>query len=194
VGAKLKVVFVLCTCVIVISLWRFLFQPPECFHLCPYESILTHNRLTFSSSHHVEQYSEFICPQNFRNLADWIYGWPKQAFEEQLEITTTKGYHISSCLVAGSIIYVKTDYLDKFFRKVYPYLSNQFVLVTGQSDASSPGRYLSYLENNDSKIIHWFGQNAEIHSSKSNKFTHIPIGKNTEIMSLEEIELEAMIN
>jgi hypothetical protein len=154
VGSKLKVIFILCTYVIIINLWRFVFQPPECFHLCPYESILTHNRHTFSSSYHVQQYSEAICPQNFRNLADWIYGWPKQAFEEQLEITTTKGYHITSCSVAGSIIYVKTDYLDKFFRKVYPYLSNKFVLITRQSDASSPGRCLSYLENNDSKIIH----------------------------------------
>jgi hypothetical protein len=96
--------------------------------------------------------------------------------------------------VAGSIIYVKTDYLDQFFGKVYTYLSNKFVLITGRSNDSSPDRYLSYLENNDSKIIHWYGQNAEIHSSKSNKFTHIPIGKNTEIISSEEIELEPIIN
>jgi hypothetical protein len=193
-GSKLKVIFVLCACIIVISLWRFFFQPSDCSHLCPYESMLTDNRLIFSSSHHVQQYSEFICPENFRNLADWIYGWPEQVFDEQLEVTTTKGYHITSCLVAGSIIYVKTDYLDKFFRKVYPYLSNKFVLITGRSDASSSSRYLSYLENNDSKIIHWFGQNSDIYSSKSNKFTHIPIGKNAEILSLEEIELEPMIN
>jgi len=128
----------------------------------------------------VRHYPEFICPNNFRNLADWIYRWPEQVFDEQLEITTTEGLHIAPCLASGSIIFVKTDYLDDFFGKVYPYLRNKFVLITGQSDGSSPGRYLSYLENDDTKIIHWFGQNSEIYSSKSGKFTHIPIGKSSE--------------
>jgi hypothetical protein len=105
-------------------------------------------------------------------------------FDEQLEITTTGGHHIKPCLATRSIIFVKTDYLDEFFGKVYPYLSNKFVLITGQSDASSPGRYLSYLENDDSKIVHWFGQNSEIYSSKNNKFTHIPIGKNIELICI----------
>jgi hypothetical protein len=172
----------------------FLEEPSDCSRLCPYKSILNHNRLTFDSSHVVQHYSEFVCPQNFRDLADWVYGWPKQVFDEQLEITTAKGHRIASCLATGSIIFVKTDYLDKFFGKVYPYLSNRFVLITGQSDASSPGRYLSYLEDDDSKIIHWFGQNAEIHSSKNNKFTHIPIGKNMKLAYKYEKEFESAID
>ncbi|CAF1219881.1 unnamed protein product [Adineta ricciae] len=164
-------------CSILINLYQFLYQSSNCSYLCSYKSILGKTQLTFDNSHNVPHYSEFICPQNFRNLADWVYGWPEDVFEERLEITTDKGYHIGPCLVSGSIIYVKTDHLEKFFSKVYPYLNNQFVLITGQSDASSPGRYLSYLDTHDSKIIHWFGQNSEIYASQHGRFTPIPIGK-----------------
>jgi hypothetical protein len=136
----------------------------------------------------VQHYSEFICSHNFRNLADWVYGWPEQVFDEKLEITTSKGYKITYCLPTGSIIFVKADSIDKFFRKVYPHLSNKFVLITGQSDASSPGRYLSHLEDDDSKIIHWFGQNSDIYSSKNNKFTPIPLGKNSKLISIWRFE------
>jgi hypothetical protein len=177
---KLKVILILFACSIIIFRVFSYEPPPDCSRLCPYESIPSRNRLTFDSSHFVQHYPEFVCPNNFRNLADWVYHWPQQVFDEQLSVTTTNGYHIAPCLESGSIIFVKTDYLDDFFYQVYPYLINNFVLITGQSDDSSPGRYLSYLENHDSKIIHWFGQNSEIYSAKNNRFTHIPIGKNKE--------------
>ncbi len=164
----------------------FFYKPPDCSDLCPYKTILTYNRLTFDNSHFLQHFPEFVCPQNFRNLADWIYGWPNGVYDEQLDINTDKEYYIAPCLASGSIIFVKTDYLEKFFGKVYPYLNNEFVLITAQGDASSPDRYLSYLENAESKIIHWFGQNAEIYSPKNSKFTHIPIGKNTKLMFMYE--------
>jgi hypothetical protein len=53
-------------------------------------------------------------------LPDWIYGWPNGVFDEQLDINTDKEYYIAPCLASGSIIFVKTDYLEKFFGKVYP--------------------------------------------------------------------------
>ncbi len=190
---KRKLILILFACGIII--FRiFLNETPDCSRLCPYESILTHSRLTFDSYHFVQHFSEFVCPQNFRNLADWVYGSPNGVFDEELDIATSNGYYIAPCLASGSIIFVKTDYLDKFFGKVYPHLSNKFVLITAQGDASCPGRYLPYLENGESKIIHWFGQNAEIHSAKSNKFTHIPIGKNTELTSMYKTEFEWTIN
>ncbi|UJR08069.1 hypothetical protein I4U23_012346 [Adineta vaga] len=178
ISLKMKLILTICAYHIILSFYLFVYRSPDCSHLCPYKSIINENQLIFDSSHTVPYHSEFICPQNFRNLADWIYGWPTYEFDERIEMTTTRGYHIKSCLVAGSIIYVKTDYLDAFFSKVYPYLQNKFVLITGQSDASSPSRYLSYLDKHDSKIIHWFGQNSEIHLSDNNKFTPIPIGIN----------------
>lgn len=164
-------VFLLITCTILIYI------NPRCSRLCPYQSKYTGYWLEFDGSNFIEDYSEFVCPQNFRNLADWVYGWPENVFEEKLKIPTNKGYRISKCLPVGSIIYVKTGELRSFFHTVYPHLKNEFVLITGQGDESTPGPYISYLEKNESKIIHWYAQNAEIHYLRSAKFTHIPIGK-----------------
>lgn len=138
---KLKWLIVSSMCVIIV--FRiFLYKPPACSHLFPYQSKLTHDRLTFDSTHFVQQFSEFVCPQNFRNLADWVYGWPSGVFDKQRSTTTSNGYYIAPCLTTGSIIFVKTDYLDKFFRKFYRYLSNTFVLITAQGDASSPDHFI----------------------------------------------------
>ncbi|UJR17827.1 hypothetical protein I4U23_004726 [Adineta vaga] len=162
---------------VIIAYSLFSYKSLICFELCSYESTLSHDRLTFDRHRFIEHYSEFVCPQNFRNLADWVY-----VSSNDIEVTTY-GYFISYCLPAGSIIYVKTDSLPFFFRDSYPYLINNFVLITGQSDASSPGRFLSFLHDTNSKIIHWFGQNADIQSSQSNKFTPIPIGLNCHEMA-----------
>ncbi|CAF1021967.1 unnamed protein product [Adineta ricciae] len=64
-------------CSILINLYQFLYQSSNCSYLCSYKSILGKTQLTFDNSHNVPHYSEFICPQNFRNLADWVYGWPE---------------------------------------------------------------------------------------------------------------------
>ncbi|CAF4380518.1 unnamed protein product, partial [Adineta steineri] len=48
----------------------------------------------------------------------------------------------------------------------------------GQGDDPMPGRFLHYLEESDSKIIHWFGQNGDINATRNARFTHIPIGIN----------------
>jgi hypothetical protein len=66
---KLKLILGLSACSIIVFP-IFLYELPDCSRLCPYESILTHNRLIFDHSHFVQHYSEFICPHNFRNLAD----------------------------------------------------------------------------------------------------------------------------
>lgn len=151
-----------------------LLQPRNCSQLCPYSSIANNFTLQFDSSHTIRHFPEFVCPQNFRNLADWIYGWPDQ-FLEHIEITTKKGKLIAPCLPSGSIIYVRIWVIDEFFREVYPYLQNNFVLITGEGDLSSPV-HVDLLEAADSKIIHWFGQNGQYNVSKTKKFTHIPIG------------------
>jgi hypothetical protein len=72
---------------------------------------------------------------------------------------------------------VKTDSVPSFFSDIYPYLLNNFVLITGQGGTQTPGKYLRYLHDADSKIIHWFGQNGDISAARSKHFTHIPVGK-----------------
>ncbi len=149
-------------------------QSIDCKDLCPYSSQLINGSIQFDSSHIIRHYPEFICPQNFRNLADWIFSWPDQ-FKEHIEQITDNGKLFAPCLPTGSIIYVRIWAIDEFFHFVYPYLINDFVLITGEGDLSSPNN-LQYLERSDSKIIHWFGQNGQYDTSKSKKFTHIPIG------------------
>jgi hypothetical protein len=146
----------------------------NCSQLCPYSSTFTSDRLQFDASHFIRHFPHFVCPQNFRNLADWIYGWPDQ-FREHVEVTTNQGKQIAPCLPPGSIIYVRIWVIDEFFAEVYPHLQNDFVLITGEGDLSSP-THLELLEASDSKIIHWFGQNGQYDVSKSKKFTHLPIG------------------
>jgi hypothetical protein len=149
-------------------------QPDHCKKLCPYSSILTNVTVEFDASHAIRHFPNFVCPQNFRNLADWVYGWPDQ-FLEHTEVTTDQGKYIAPCLPSGSIIYVRIWVINEFFDQVYPHLQNDFVLVTGEGDTSSP-THLEKLEASDSKIIHWFGQNGQYDAKKSKKFTHIPIG------------------
>ncbi|CAF1513834.1 unnamed protein product, partial [Adineta steineri] len=82
---------------------------------CQYQSTITGDRIIFdNTSEFIHHYSEFICPQNFRNLADWIYGWPEGVFNEIFDILNISSASIRN-LPAGSIIYVKTDRLSSFF-------------------------------------------------------------------------------
>jgi hypothetical protein len=154
----------------------------SCENLCPYSSKLINNSIQFDSSRIIRHYPDFVCPQNFRNLADWIFGWPDQ-FKEHVEKTTDDGKLIAPCLPTGSIIYVRIWSIDEFFNIIYPHLINDFILITGEGDLSSPND-LQYLERSDSKIIHWFGQNGQYDVSKSKKFTHIPIGKEYKMKSI----------
>lgn len=149
--------------------------PPTCTSLCSHSSKLSRDTLEFDPSHVIRHFPEFVCPQNFRNLADWVYGWPHQ-FHETLEISTADGKSIAPCLPTGSIIYVRIWVMGEFFDRIYPHLKNDFVLVTGEGDVSSP-THLKYLQAPDSKIIHWFGQNGQYDVSQYEKFTHLPIGK-----------------
>jgi len=72
----------------------------------------------------------------------------------------------------GSTIFVKTDFLKKFFSGFHPRIKGRYILVTHNSDFGIPGKFAKYLD--DPKLIAWFGQNKE-------EFTHaklhpIPIG------------------
>ncbi len=158
----------------------------DCEYVCSYSSTFTRDTLPFNASHFIRHFPDFVCPQNFRNLADWIYGWPDQ-FHEHVEVTrnTTR---VAPCLPPGSIIYVRIWAMDEFFAQIYAHLQNNFVLVTGEGDVSSP-THLQILEAPDSKIIHWFGQNGQYDVSKSKKFTHIPIGNFFSYHSLVKLNI-----
>ena len=166
---------------IVLISFRYFFKPKpvkEFSLVCPYTLTIVGKKIIFDEpSYSINHYPEFICPQNFRNMADWIYGWPKGVFNETIETSVNKIDKTVSSLPHGSIIYVKTDSLPDFFYYIYPYFRHKFVLITAQGDQQAPGKHLYYLQKKNSKIIHWFGQNADIDASTNERFTHIPIGK-----------------
>lgn len=181
-SSRMKFIFLILIPIFILqTMVVFRHSPPICKLLCPYSSVQYTNNITFEDQNTIENYPEFVCPQNFRNLADWIYGWPHVS-TEHIHSMTNDGSLIAPCLPDGSIIYVHTATLEAFFHFVYPRLKNKFVLITGASDKASP-TYLGYLDAPDSKIIHWFGQNGQIHPFQSNKFTHIPIGQFTYIFT-----------
>lgn len=72
----------------------------------------------------------------------------------------------------GDAIFVKTEYLAKFFKKYHPKITEKYILVTHNSDLPIPGLFVSYLK--DPKLIAWFGQNVEGHVHR--KLRALPIG------------------
>jgi hypothetical protein len=182
-------------CLVALILFRYTANDKANVHPCPYSSRITGNHIIFdNTSYSIHHYPEFICPQNFRNLADWIYGWPENEFAEQLEDFFQMNNETVKNLPDGSIIYVKTDRVPSFFGNIYPFLTNKFVLITGQSDTETPSDFLHYLEDPGSKIIHWFGQNGNIDQSRSKRFTHIPIGKDYRCMDQDYEKLLSRLN
>lgn len=70
------------------------------------------------------------------------------------------------------IVFVKTDYLDKYFNNVHPHITQKYFLISHNADHGAPAEFAHYL--NDDKILMWFGQNPTIQGHK--KFVAIPIG------------------
>jgi hypothetical protein len=78
---------------------------------------------------------------------------------------------IPTMVMEGHAVFVKTDYLKKFFEEMHPQIPNRYILITHNSDDPIPGSFSSYLD--DPKIIAWFGENAE---TKHPKLIPIPMG------------------
>ena len=71
----------------------------------------------------------------------------------------------------GDTIFVKADFLKKFFKKNFKLIKNKFYLITGVSDLPIDEKYFKYINNN--KIIKWVGCNILINHEKILK---LPIG------------------
>jgi hypothetical protein len=84
--------------------------------------------------------------------------------------TTTEFFPLK--IKKGEILFVKGDYLGRFFLKIHPYIRCPYILICHNSDESMPKPYQKYL--NDPKIIRWFAQNIENYSHP--KLVHLPIG------------------
>jgi hypothetical protein len=136
-----------------------------------YEGINVHGKPS-DGGHFVGKYIEF---NNYRDIADYVYQpafthlTVKPAVFPQLNLQK-----IAPCLQPGTVIWCTTAFLDKFFRDFYPLIKVPFVLVSGDTDASSPEKHVDRLK--DEKLLHWYGQNSDINASQYAKYTAIPLG------------------
>ncbi|HSW85942.1 MAG TPA: hypothetical protein VLG49_00420 [Rhabdochlamydiaceae bacterium] len=101
----------------------------------------------------------YISGDTFRSYADFIFDETNiPFFPERVR--------------PGNTIFVKTDYLKYFFRRMRPLINCPYILITHNSDLPAPGNYTQLLE--DKNLIAWFGQNVEHYSHP--KLHPIPIG------------------
>jgi hypothetical protein len=80
--------------------------------------------------------------------------------------------NINKKLARKNSVYIKTDELNYFRRRVLPKIKVPFVLVTGDSDCST-SEFKDILKNK--YLLHWFAQNNDI---EDGRVATIPIGLN----------------
>ena len=72
----------------------------------------------------------------------------------------------------GDAIFVRFDYLDRFFSRYAPQITTKYILVSANHDVSAPARYLKFFD--EDKLYAWFTQNLD--SAGQEKVIAIPIG------------------
>ena len=116
-------------------------------------------RLRFPRSDKVRVSSyPFISGDTFRRICDHIFDETDVKFDP-------------AAVEVGDLVFVNGSFLRQFFLYAHPRITEQYVLVTHNSDDSVPGAYAEFLD--DSRIGAWFTQNPDrIHS----KLHPLPIG------------------
>jgi len=69
----------------------------------------------------------------------------------------------------GDVIYVITDYVEKFFKEIHPKIKNGYILITGRTDIplENISKYI------DGKVLSWYSSNL---NDKHPKLEAIPLG------------------
>ncbi len=57
----------------------------------------------------------------------------------------------------GHVVFVKTDFINIFFKRIFPNINKKFILITHNSDYPTRKEHVKYLNNR--KLIAWFAQN-----------------------------------
>jgi len=114
---------------------------------------------TALSGHSRGSSEPYISGDTFRAHANFV-------FDEKLR--TFKPLKVRD----GDLVFVKGDFLRKFFQKIHPLIKAKYKLITHNSDESAPGPFANYLD--DPHILAWYGQNVDGYSHP--KLHPIPIG------------------
>lgn len=97
----------------------------------------------------------FVSGDTFRSLADHRYDETRKCRPEDIK--------------ESDIVFIKTDYLDEFFKDIHPEINARYKIITHNSDRNITEKEAAHI---DDKIIRWFGQNVLV---KHPKITPIPI-------------------
>ncbi len=93
----------------------------------------------------------------------------------------------------GELVWVKSRFLKKFYKKVLPSVRNPFILVISDGDESFPSN--SRLDKeidlliNHKMIIHIFAQNCDYRGPHHNKVSPIPLGVDFHTIAYKENSL-----
>jgi hypothetical protein len=128
------------------------------------------------SVYSMPSWSDYVCPQSFRNIADYVYSYWFWYDSESIFLPDLE--KVVDCLPTNAIIYLgwgEMGAFETFFAKMVPLLKRPIILVSGNSDYLTPEKHISHVQNNDSMILHWFGANGK-DVPPGTRFTRIPIG------------------
>ena len=160
------------------------------------------NREQVYAAYHHMGYDEFVCPSNFRNLAEYVIKWPFDHFHESKDVSVRDWAEpLARCLLPAAIVYAQTTWcefgraakspddrpcgegdapcLRLFHQKESP-LRTPIILLTGQSDYNAHD-FCGLAINPDTQtghplLVHWFGQNGNLPPNPL--FSPLPIGVN----------------
>ena len=123
--------------------------------------------------------SSYISGERLQELAEITVIFVEKAYpflSAQLKNTKTSNFICNGSVIPEEVknvksVFVYTQMLDLFFAKIYPFIRNEFVLVSHNSDDTVTEKYKSILDNG--KIIRWFSTNIGF---THEKLIALPIG------------------
>ncbi|KAL4425791.1 hypothetical protein ABPG75_009807 [Micractinium tetrahymenae] len=115
-----------------------------------------------------------ISPADSKMLADVVVHnqlpWPP--WQPALPVLTSE---LVPCLQPGTVIFVEGDALELFFTQFFPNIEVPHVIVSGDSDNSTPAEWRRFLNN--TKIIAWYAYNCDVPNAHTvEKFFCWPLG------------------
>jgi len=116
---------------------------------------------------------EFADGQNYSPISSYAGALISSKIPDNL-IPEPSAFHD---LANGEIVWVRLSWLRSFIRQVLPWVKNQFILVTADSDTCVPSELMGEARAilNCPNVLHWYTQNYD-GSLATEKISPLPIG------------------
>ena len=105
---------------------------------------------------------ELIGIAEYKAAADVIFGaLPRPPLPGGREYPPALTRALAPCLARGAVVFVDAPSLGEFFDGgLHDAIGAPYVLVSGDSDLPSPGRFRARLD--DAKLLHWYATNPDV--------------------------------